>query len=387
MKPRVLIACIAAGLPLGALNAEPVLPEARGAVESHLDAREVAGAVTLVGDKESILHLDAQGSADVAAERAMAEDAIFWVASMTKPVTGTAVMMLVEEGKLALDDSVATYVPELARLKDAEGNEVVVTIRQCLTHTAGLSEVSGEETKDVTTLAELMPLIADKPVQFQPGSEWRYTQTGINTAARVVEVVSGEAFPEFLEKRLFGPLGMKDTTFYLSESQLPRLAASYRRSDAGELEETRLFFLGGRSPVSRDRYPMANGGLFSTVGDFAKFGRMILRGGELGGTRYLKPETVKTMTAVHTGDLEPGFTPGNGWGIGWCVVRDPQGPTAALSPGSFGHGGAYGTQFWIDPAKERFYLLMVQRANFPNSDASDLRRDFQNAAAAALDAK
>ena len=111
---------------------------------------------------------------------------------------------------------------------------------------------------------------------------------------------------------------------------------------------------------------------------------MILNGGELDGKRYLKPETVKLMTTIQTGDLKTGFTPGNGWGLGWCVVREPQGITAMLSPGTFGHGGAYGTQAWIDPEKKRIYILMVQRANFPNSDASEVRRAFQEAAASAL---
>jgi CubicO group peptidase (beta-lactamase class C family) len=111
---------------------------------------------------------------------------------------------------------------------------------------------------------------------------------------------------------------------------------------------------------------------------------MVLRGGELDGKRYLKPETVKLMTTIQTADLKTGFTPGNGWGLGWCVVREPQGITAMLSPGTFGHGGAYGTQAWIDPTKKRVYILMVQRANFPNSDASEVRRGFQEAASAAF---
>jgi CubicO group peptidase (beta-lactamase class C family) len=126
---------------------------------------------------------------------------------------------------------------------------------------------------------------------------------------------------------------------------------------------------------------MAHGGLFSTATDYSKFARMILNGGELDGKRFLKPETVRQMTAVQSGDLVTGFTPGNAWGLGWCVVREPQGVSEALSPGSFGHGGLFGTQAWIDPTKKRVYLLMVQRANFPNSDDSAVRREFQNAAA------
>ncbi|RYD33423.1 MAG: class A beta-lactamase-related serine hydrolase, partial [Verrucomicrobiaceae bacterium] len=145
-----------------------------------------------------------------------------------------------------------------------------------------------------------------------------------------------------------------------------------------------LFFLNGNLPSLKNRYPMANGGLFSTAGDYAKFAQMILNGGELGGKRYLKEETVKLMTGVQSGNLSPGFTPGNAWGLGWCIAREPQGITEALSPGSFGHGGLFGTQAWIDPVKKRIYLLLIQRANFSNqggSDGSEFRRQFQNAAA------
>ncbi len=184
---------------------------------------------------------------------------------------------------------------------------------------------------------------------------------------------------------MFGPLGMKDTTFYLTEKQLPRLATIVPPDRQGELEAAEVSILYGKSPTSRDRFPAANGGLFSTATDYARFCQMILNGGELDGRRYLKPESVKLMTTVQTGGLKTGFTEGNGWGLGWCVIREPQGVTAMLSPGTFGHGGAYGTQAWIDPVKKRIYILMVQRANFPNSDASEVRRAFQEAANSAFD--
>ena len=317
----------------------------------------------------------------------MRPDTIFWIASMTKPITATAVLMLQDEGKLSVDDPVEKYLPEFKGLKTADGKPARVTIRHLLTHTSGMGEISPDEARGIKNLAGLIPLYVAKPVQFEPGTKWAYCQSGINTAARIVEVVSGVPFDEFVERRLFGPLGMKDTTFYLTEEQLPRLATSYRRTDKGELEAAEVRILYGKTPTSRDRFPAANGGLFSTAPDYARFCQMILNGGELDGRRYLKPESVKLMTAVQTGDLKTGFTAGNGWGLGWCVVREPQGVTAMLSPGTFGHGGAYGTQAWIDPVKKRIYILMVQRANFPNSDASEVRRAFQEAAASALDAK
>ena len=180
---------------------------------------------------------------------------------------------------------------------------------------------------------------------------------------------------------------MKDTSFSLTEEQLPRLATSYRRTDKDELETAQISILYGKTATSRDRFPAANGGLFSTAPDYARFCRMILNGGELDGKRYVKPESVALMTGVQTGDLKTGFTPGNGWGLGWCVTREPQGLTAMLSPGTFGHGGAYGTQAWIDPVKKRITILMVQRANFPNSDASEVRRAFQEAANSSLESE
>ena len=168
--------------------------------------------------------------------------------------------------------------------------------------------------------------------------------------------------------------------------QQKRIAKPYETKD-GHLIPAVVGSLVGRDLADRNRVPLANGGLYGTAGDYGRFLRMLLNDGTLDGKQYLKPETVKQMSAVQTGEMKVGFTPGNGWGLGVCVVREPQGPSAMLSPGSFGHGGAYGTQAWIDPAKKRAYILMVQRANFPNSDASEVRRAFQAAASEALDAK
>ena len=363
----------------------PIVSAIGEQVRPFVENREVSGVVTLVATPERIVHLDAIGSADIAGSKPMRPDTIFWIASMTKPVTATAVLMLQEEGKLSVDDPVEKHLPEFKNVKTADGEPARITIRHMLTHTSGMSEISPSEARGIKDLAGLIPLYVAKPVKYVPGTKWTYCQSGINTAGRIVEVVSGVTFDQFVERRLFGPLGMKDTTFYLSEEQLPRLATSYRRSDKGQLEATKVGLLYGKTPTSRDRFPAANGGLFSTARDYSRFCRMILNRGELEGRRYLKPESVALMTAVQTGDLKTGFTAGNGWGLGWCVVRDPQGITAMLSPGTFGHGGAYGTQAWIDPMKKRIYVLMVQRANFPNSDRSEVRRAFQEAASSALD--
>lgn len=349
-------------------------------MKEFVEQKEIAGAVTIVASRDAILDTCAVGQSSVEDSKPMQADAIFWIASMTKPITGVAVMLLEEEGKLSLDDQVSKYLPEFKDLKDAEGKTVQVTLKQLLTHCAGLSELKADEQASLKTLAELTQMVSKKPVQFPAGSKWQYSQTGINSAARVVEVVAGQSFPEFIKKRIFEPLGMKDTTFYLSKEQLPRLAASYRRTEDGQLQPATIMLLAGRSPTTTDRVPLANGGLFSTAADYAKFCQMLLSGGTLGGKQLMKAETVRKFSAVHSGDLKTGFTPGNAWGVGCCVVREPQGVTEHLSPSSFGHGGAYGTQAWIDPVKDRIYILMVQRANFPNSDASPVRAAFQAAA-------
>ncbi|RYD26005.1 MAG: class A beta-lactamase-related serine hydrolase, partial [Verrucomicrobiaceae bacterium] len=338
--------------PLSSAADQPaVYPAVKEAMDGFVAAKEIAGSVTLVADGSKVLHLSADGMADIGDKKPMKADSLFWIASMSKPVTATAVMMMHEEGLLSVEDPVAKYLPEFRNLKDAAGNDVIITIKQCLIHSSGLAEITPEEARSISTLEELIPVVAAKPVQFEPGSKWQYCQTGINTAARVVEVVSGKTFPAFLEERLFSPLGMKDTSFYPTEEQVARLASSYKRNDAGELEKAELFFLNGKSPSLSTRYPMANGGLFSTAGDYAKFAQMILNGGKSGEKRLLKEETVKLMTSVQSGKLETGFTPGNAWGLGWCISREPQGVSEALSPGSFGHGGLFGTQAWIDPVK------------------------------------
>ena len=367
--------------------APPVIAAVKQAMEQFVADREIAGAVTLVSEAGRTVHLDATGRADLAADKPMRADAIFWIASMTKPITATAVLMLQDEGKLSVDDPVDKYLPGFKDLKTAAGAPARITIKHLLTHTSGMADISSDESRKITTLAEAIPLFVAKPVAFEPGTKWAYCQSGINTAARVVEVVSGQTFPEFLDARLFKPLGLRNTTFYLTEEQVPRLAKSYRKGPGGALTEVPVPVFMGKPLTSRDRYPMANGGLFSTARDYARFCRMLLDGGTFRGMRYLKPETVRQMTTIQTGAIKTGFTPGNGWGIGCCVVREPQGVTAMLAPGSFGHGGAFGTQAWVDPVAKRVYLLLVQRADFPNSDASPVRLGFQEAAARSLGGK
>ena len=355
-------------------------PRIAARMKEMIQAKEIPGAVTLIATRSGVTHLQAIGSADPAGTKPLRKDSVFWIASMTKPITGTAILMLQEEGKLSVDDPVGKYIPELASLKTPSGKPANLTLKHLMTHTSGLPEATADESKAAKKLADLIPAYTNKSMQFEPGSKWQYCQSGINTLGRILEVVSGQPYEVFLEKKFFAPLGMKDTTFYLRPEQMQRLVAPVKRAEDGTLTETAIGLLQGKPATSTDRYPAANGGLFSTAPDYARFARMILNSGSLDGKRYLKPESVRQMTTIQSGDLKTGFTPGNGWGLTWCVVREPQGVSAMLSPGTHGHGGAYGTQAWIDPVKGSALILMVQRSNFGNSDASSVRQAFQSAA-------
>ena len=374
-----------------AFAASPKLPGVGAAMQECIAKNEIAGAVTVVVTKDKVVHLESTGFADVAAKKPMTPDTLFWIASMTKPITGVAVLMLQDEGKLKVTDPVAKYLPEFANLKTPSGKPANLTIVQILTHTSGLGEASREDAAKAHTLADLVPLWLAAPMQFEPGSKWSYCQSGINAGARIVEVVSGMSFDAFLQKRLFDPLGMKNTTFYPTDAQRAHLVTAYAKNkDTGVLEAVppRPEF------GPRDKPPQGNGGLYSTATDYARFCQMLLNGGKFKGRQYLSASAMRFLSTPETGEMPTGFfqnaTHGNrgtnyAWGIGTCVLRTPhEGVAEMLSPGTYGHGGAWGTQAWIDPVKGVAYVLMVQRSNFPNSDASDVRRDFQKAAEAAL---
>ena len=395
MQPRLLSSFaipFTFWLGLSAIAAEPTLPGIGAAMQEMVAKNEVSGAVTVVVTKDKVLHLESTGLADVAARRPMTPETLFWIASMTKPITGTAVLMLQDEGKLNVADPVAKYLPEFANLKTPSGKPANLTLTQILTHTSGLGEATGPAAQKAKTLADLVPVWLAAPMQYEPGAKWSYTQSGINAAARIVEVVSGMTFDAFLQERLFAPLGMKDTTFYPTDAQRLRLVTGYAKDkNSGALSAVppRDGYEGIRS-----RPPQGNGGLYSTPRDYARFCQMLLAGGTIAGHRLVSAEAMKFLNTPQTGDLPTGFFQNDisgqygkhyGWGLGTCILRTPhEGVAAMLSPGSFGHGGAWGTQAWIDPVRGVAYVLMVQRANFPNSDASEVRRAFQQAAAAAL---
>ena len=364
-------------------------------MQKFVDDHEIAGAVTVVGRKDGIVYHGAVGSLELDINKPMPKDAIFRIASMTKPITALGIMMLAEEGKLSVNDPVEKHLPEFRGQMLVTGRTDdtmmlkkpprLITLRDLLTHTSGLPSrmpdgLSDLYTKRQHTLAEGVMAFSQRPLDFEPGSKWAYCNPGIDTLGRVIEVVSGEPYEDFLKKRIFDPLEMKDTTFYPTKQQLQRVPPIYNKKD-GKLVAAENPVTG---PPTGARYPIPAGGLYSTGADLARLYQLMLNNGTLGKVRLLSPESVATMTKVQTGDLKTGFSEGMGWGLGWGVVRTPTGVTEMLSPSSYGHGGAYGTQCWLDPKQDLFVILLIQRGNLPNSDESKIRQEFQAAAVEAL---
>ncbi len=361
--------------------------------QPFVDQGEISGAVMLVANKDRVLHLSAVGQSDVATGRKMQTNDLFWIASMSKPLTAVCVAMLADDGKLAFDDPVEKYLPEFRNLwvvaEQAADRRVLVkaarpiTLRDLLTHTSGLGEY--QVTGPHWTLAEMARALAREPLRFQPGARWAYSTPGLDTLGRVVEVVSGMPFAAFVQTRLFDPLGMKDTTFWLTPEQEKRFAHNYRpAAQPGKLEEVVISYMYGGAVGDRARPALGGAGLFSTAADVAKVYQLMLRGGEFGGHQILKPETVAEMTRKQTGELRA--RPGMPWGLGFCVIEDPTQMEAnkTYSPGSFGHGGAHGTNSWDDPATGLVHVFMIQRAALrPNPDDSAMRRAYETAVAAA----
>jgi CubicO group peptidase (beta-lactamase class C family) len=369
----------------------PKLPGIHEAMQSFIDAGDMSGAVTLVVTKDKIVHFDAVGLANIEQKEPMQANTLFWVASMTKPFTAVSILMLQDEGKLDINDQVSKYIPEFADLKTPSGKPANLTITQILTHTSGLGEAKDQDALNAKTLADMIPLFLAAPMQYEPGARWKYTQSAINVAARIVEIVSGIPFDQFVQKRILDPLGMVHTTFYPDSKAIANRAIGYSKNKTtGVLEPVAQPALySGKAGTP----PFGNGGLFSTGPDYARLCQMLLGNGVFKGKRYLSSNAMQLLTTIHTGDLPAGFLQGPelgnhgvdyGWGIGVAIQRRPHsGVGAMLSAGTFGHGGAWGTQAWIDPVRGVAYILMVQRPNI-NGDAAEVRRVFQQTASDAL---
>lgn len=362
-------------------------------MQSFVDRGSAAGMVTLVARHGSIAALDATGYTDIETKQAMAVDNIFQIHSMTKPVVCLGILMLMEEGKLALTDPIAKHLPEFRGMQvaDRTGGEITVrppvrpvTLRDLMTHTSGMilnpppgiGELHGALHK---TLAETVLVLSQQPLNFDPGTRWQYSNTGIAALARVIEVRSGMPFEKFLETRIFKPLGMNDTYIYPPNEKFHRMPTAYILKDgkpvkytADPLGEGAMKFRVGA------KYPLPEGGIYSTASDLYLLYQCLLNGGQLKSTRLISKASVALMSRVHTGDL-PTNAPGNGYGLGVAVVREPMAELSLLSKGAYGHGGRYGTYFFIDPKRDIIGIFMIHREG-----GSDERNAFVQAAMAAV---
>ncbi len=388
-------------LPLAAESLPTAEPEAVGMsaerlarihdmVQRHMDAGEITGAVTLVARHGKIAYLDVTGDMNTAG-KPMQRDTVFRMASMTKPVIGTAVMMMLEEGKLRLDDPVSKYIPEFAGQRVAVLEEAAagrgavpkfhtepgardITIKDLMTHTSGLSSgpMGQSEARKVRrqpddTLATYIPRLGATPLEFQPGTQWMYSASdGIDVLARIVEIVSDMPMNLFLKQRIFDPLDMPETSHYPTDAQMPRLVTAYRTTDDG-LEETQ-----NSLSMSSKVYFAGGGGLVSTVDDYSHFAQMLANGGEFRGHRLLSPRTVDLMSSVHIPASLPGRAPGEGYGLTVRVVEDAVAGNHRVSDGTFGWSGAYGTHFYVDPVEDIVAVMFIQ------TPIRTMRPEFEN---------
>jgi CubicO group peptidase (beta-lactamase class C family) len=350
------------------------------ALQPYVDSHSLAGAVVLVADKDKVLDLEAVGYADIAASKPMQTDSVFWIASMTKSMTAAALMMLVEEGKVNLNDPVAKYIPEFRDQKLLDPNDPahalkspshLPTVRELLSHTSGLpfhtkvKMVAG----DAISLQDAVKVFASEPLQFDPGTSYFYSNEGFITLGRIIEVASGVPYGQFMQTRLLGPLGMTETRFVPTTEELTRLAKVYQTNkDKTGLEEIDGLKSGFTYPLDNPkRIAFPAGGLFSTATDVSKFCQMFLNGGTYKGKRYLSEASLKEMTT-----RQSPLTVKDDYGLGWGL-----GPR-----GEYFHAGGYKTYMEINPGTGRILIFMVQMASheWPN-DGGTIMSSLKRAAA------
>jgi CubicO group peptidase (beta-lactamase class C family) len=374
-------------------------------IQRRIGAGDLAGAVTAVARKGKIAYLNSQGVMDLESKQPMTPGSMFRIASMTKPVVGVAIMMMVEEGKLRLNEPVSRYIPEFRNMKVAVlqtggGRGAAapaapssapqfytvpaqreITIKDLLTHVSGLgsgpmgnSDIEKVARKDGDKLSDYIPRLGGTSLEFQPGSRWTYSPgAGFETLGRIVEIASGMPLDRFFRTRIFDPLGMKDITFWPTDAQWPRVATVYSRSAAGLAKQQMP-----NDTMSRNVYFRGSGGLYSTAEDYIPLGMMLAAGGELNGKRLLGRKTVEMMTAAHVPDTLPGRPAGEGYGLSVRVVTSHALRGTMLSDGTYGWSGAQGTHFFVDPKEELVGVLMVQTSN------GEIQRDFEDLVAQAI---
>lgn len=374
-----VIAVAGQSTPPAGIN-QAILSQIPQRIQHFIDNQTVAGAVTLVAHGNDVIESHAVGMADIESDRHMQKDTIFQIMSMTKPITAIGIMMLAEEGKLALRDPVEDYLPEFhnQRVRTNVGPDAgrmgvpdhPVTIRDLLTHTAGIQDSAPPAIHDYqhlmnVPLDEVVRQIAKEPLLFQPGTEWSYSSAGIEILGRLIEVCSGQKYEDFITDRILRPLGMKDSFFFPPAGKTARIAMVYVKKE-GKLVRAPATILGGDPAKYRQGavFPAPGWGLYSTAEDLLHVYRMMLNDGVYEGRRYLSPFSVHLMTEVHTTGIHPvGWMRGSGYGLAWEVVTDPLGELAGHSKGAYGHGGAFGTQGWIDPHNDLISILLIQRAD------------------------
>jgi CubicO group peptidase (beta-lactamase class C family) len=348
----------------------PASPEVTAALQPYLDSYKLAGYIGIIADKTGKVHFkNILGYADVEAKKPMSQDALFWIASMTKMFAGASIMTLVDEGKVSLDDPVTRFIPQLEKwmvVEEKDQSHVLlkplirpVTVRHVLSHTSGLtgmSELQQVTGSDSTPLKTRALSSVTGPLQWQPGDKYAYGNQGMNIAARIVEIVSGMRYEEFLQKRFFDPLGMTETTFWPSDAQIARLAAAYAPN-----KEKNGYTRGGIGFLTKPysdrvhRFPEAGGGLFSTTHDILRYGLMLANDGELEGKRYLSHAAMDQLRQEQTGATKVNYS------LGYH-----------LRNGMFGHDGAYGTDLSVNPATGLVAVFMIQCTSGDQWAARDL---------------
>jgi CubicO group peptidase (beta-lactamase class C family) len=353
-------------------------------MQKHVDEEKLAGAVAAVARRGKVAYLESVGKQDIEKNVDMNADTIFRIASMTKPITSVAVLMLYDDGLIELTDPVYKYIPEFYKPTvlgsgEEEGNvraKRKITIKHLLTHTSGLTYqwdtkigplyleagVTHGLIQDDSVLGEKMKKLARVPLLHQPGEKFTYGLS-VDVLGRVVEVVSGKTLEEFFQERIFEPLGMKDTHFFIPDDKMSRLAAVYAPKSKGGLKlltkpvvEGALVYSADHPYVGQKKYFSGGGGLCSTVGDYLRFCQMLLDGGELDGKRVLKRRTVRMMTRDHVGELNKD----QGFGLGVSVARDGDKSGGVDCVGSYGWGGFWYTTFFVDPKKRMVGVCMAQ---------------------------